>query len=107
MRIPGRSLVVFLFLLLPFSLGAAPVEYIDATPLQDVVKTKASPVRTSGKLRLPLITWGGDVATIHAVEWKRNVLPGVLEYDVYVAERRSGLDPDIHREDVLSPPQID
>lgn len=53
--------------LLPVSL-AAQVKYLDGKPLKDVVTSKARPVSTSGKLRLPLITWGGDVATIHTAE---------------------------------------
>ncbi|MEM7585419.1 MAG: ABC transporter substrate-binding protein, partial [Acidobacteriota bacterium] len=48
--------------------AAAAVEYKKAKPLTDVVKTKASPVSTRGKVRVPLITWGGDVATLHAAE---------------------------------------
>lgn len=46
---------------------AADVQYIDGKPLKDVVKAKKAPVK-SGKVRLPLITWGGDVATIYAAE---------------------------------------
>ncbi len=61
-------LAIFLLVLWPLPALAANVEYLDAKPLQDVVGAKAGAVRASGKVRLPLITWGGDVATIHAVE---------------------------------------
>lgn len=45
--------------------SAADVVTVKARPLEDVVKTKARPVSTSGALRVPTITWGGDVATVH------------------------------------------
>ncbi|MEE8523588.1 MAG: ABC transporter substrate-binding protein [Thermoanaerobaculia bacterium] len=60
--------IILLALLAAVAPVAADVEYLDAKPLQNVVATKARPVSTSGKTQLPLITWGGDVATIHAVE---------------------------------------
>ena len=65
LRLPVVSLVT---LLIALPAMAANVAYLDAKPLQDVVSDKARPVKTSGKVRLPLITWGGDVATIHALE---------------------------------------
>src|SRR4030095_11796243 len=46
--------------------GAAQSEFLEAKPLGQVVRVDAAPVATTGKLRLPVITWGGDVATIHA-----------------------------------------
>lgn len=60
--------MILLALLAAAPAAVADVEYVDAKPLQDVVTAKARPVSTSGKTQLPLITWGGDVATIHAVE---------------------------------------
>ncbi|MCP4659542.1 MAG: ABC transporter substrate-binding protein [bacterium] len=48
--------------------AAANIEYLAAQPLADVVPAKAQPVKTSGKLQLPLITWGGDVATLYTLE---------------------------------------
>ena len=52
-----------------FTLPAfATIEYKKAQPLVDVISTKASPVATRGKVRVPLITWGGDVATLHTLE---------------------------------------
>ncbi len=35
-------------------------------PLTDVVRVKAKPVKYSNKISIPMITWGGDVATIYA-----------------------------------------
>ncbi|MCP3958516.1 MAG: ABC transporter substrate-binding protein [bacterium] len=48
--------------------ATAAVEYKQARPLVDVISAKARPVSTSGKVQVPLITWGGDVATIHTLE---------------------------------------
>ena len=45
---------------------AGAVQYQDAPALQSVISTGAGPVRDSGKIRVPLITWGGDEATIVA-----------------------------------------
>ena len=56
------SLIV---LLLASQAAAGEVEYLESKPLADVVRTQAKPVG-SGKLMVPLITWGGDVATIEA-----------------------------------------
>jgi ABC-type nitrate/sulfonate/bicarbonate transport system substrate-binding protein/outer membrane protein OmpA-like peptidoglycan-associated protein len=43
------------------------VQYLDVKPLRDVVTTRLQPVK-SGEVRVPLITWGGDIATILAAE---------------------------------------
>ena len=48
--------------------AAAEVEYKTAQPLTDLIRAKAKPVQAGGKVRVPLITWGGDVATIHTQE---------------------------------------
>ena len=68
LRLFAVTVLIPSFFLLANPASAASVVYLDAKPLQDVVSAKAKPVRSSGKIRLPLITWGGDVATIHAVE---------------------------------------
>ncbi len=53
-------------------IGLVPIEsqavsYITAPPLGDVVKEPVGNIRTSGSATIvPLITWGGDIATIHA-----------------------------------------
>jgi ABC-type nitrate/sulfonate/bicarbonate transport system substrate-binding protein/outer membrane protein OmpA-like peptidoglycan-associated protein len=52
-------------LLLVARSAAAEVEYLESKPLADVVRTQAKPVG-GGELMVPLITWGGDVATIAA-----------------------------------------
>jgi ABC-type nitrate/sulfonate/bicarbonate transport system substrate-binding protein/outer membrane protein OmpA-like peptidoglycan-associated protein len=48
--------------------AAAEIDYKQARPLADVISANARPVSSGGKVRLPLITWGGDVATIHTAE---------------------------------------
>ncbi len=56
----------FLFIgLVPQAIAA--VEFITAPPLADVVKDAVADVRSdSAGVMVPLITWGGDIATIYA-----------------------------------------
>ncbi|MFH1153225.1 MAG: ABC transporter substrate-binding protein [Pseudomonadota bacterium] len=53
-------------ILLCIGVQAGAVQYRDAPPLKAVITTGARPVKDSGKIRVPLITWGGDEATILA-----------------------------------------
>jgi ABC-type nitrate/sulfonate/bicarbonate transport system substrate-binding protein/outer membrane protein OmpA-like peptidoglycan-associated protein len=60
----------FILLLVYFfwvsSLAAAP-KYVQAPPLQEAVaKVKVGEVRSKGALQVPIITWGGDLATLLA-----------------------------------------
>ncbi len=41
------------------------VQYVDSPPLSDVIRTSVGDVAETAPLPVPLITWGGDVATIH------------------------------------------
>jgi ABC-type nitrate/sulfonate/bicarbonate transport system substrate-binding protein/outer membrane protein OmpA-like peptidoglycan-associated protein len=43
-------------------------ELLTPRPISQVVTRGAGSVRTSGTLEVPLITWGGDVATIYALD---------------------------------------
>lgn len=45
--------------------SAQTIEYLDAKPLTSVVSARLQPVQ-GGATKVPLITWGGDVATILA-----------------------------------------
>ncbi len=74
--------------LIPFLLGVflviglGPVEsygvnYISAPPLLDVVKEPVGNVR-QGTTVVPLITWGGDIATIYANGNKTVTLNGSI-----------------------------
>lgn len=54
-----------LIALVPHAFAA--VEFITAPPLADVVKDAVADVRSDAAgITIPLITWGGDIATIHA-----------------------------------------
>jgi outer membrane protein OmpA-like peptidoglycan-associated protein len=65
-------LLTFIFTLILFVYGSyaegEEIKYIEAKPLTEVVTVKKAPLQSSGKLKIPLITWGGDVATILAHE---------------------------------------
>ena len=56
---------LFVLLIINSSVQAQTFDYLSATPLANQISVSASPVQTSGTITLPLITWGGDVATIY------------------------------------------
>ncbi len=58
------SLIVCL--LMSQSVTAQEVEYLSVKPMSQAVKAQVQPVKVSGTVSIPLITWGGDVATILA-----------------------------------------
>ena len=58
-------LPVFAILLLTSSTLLAAPKYVQSPPLRNVVTTGVGNVR-SGTTQVPLITWGADIATIHA-----------------------------------------
>ncbi len=49
-----------------FSETAAAVTYVESPPLASRIQTGAGPVRDVKPIQVPLITWGGDIATILA-----------------------------------------
>ena len=49
-----------------FSSQADAVEYVQAPPLSQVVTVSVGEVSASDPVQVPLITWGGDIATIYA-----------------------------------------
>lgn len=81
-------LTVFCVFLLTFltAATAATLEEVEPRPLKDVVSTRARSVR-SGTLQVPLILWGGDIATIYAAD------NGLFKSE--------GLDVSLYREDVF------
>jgi ABC-type nitrate/sulfonate/bicarbonate transport system substrate-binding protein/outer membrane protein OmpA-like peptidoglycan-associated protein len=81
-------LIVFCVFLLFVSTGAAAANLVELEPrpLRDVVSTRVGSVR-SGTLQVPLILWGGDVATIYTAD-----------NGLFKAE---GLDVSLYREDVF------
>ena len=51
---------------LTISLSGQNIDYLTPKPLSQVVNTSLKPVSSSGSVKVPLITWGGDIATILA-----------------------------------------
>ncbi|MCK4763942.1 MAG: ABC transporter substrate-binding protein [Candidatus Aminicenantes bacterium] len=80
--------VVFCMFVLVFSaaLTAANIVEVEPRPLTQVVSKRASSVK-SGALKVPMILWGGDVATIYAAD-----------SGLFKAE---GLDVSLYREDIF------
>ncbi|MGA1868446.1 MAG: phosphate ABC transporter substrate-binding/OmpA family protein [bacterium] len=67
MKIKVVSVICVVVLLLSIHPSIAQtIEYLDAKSLKEVIHVKAKPV-SEGTLRVPLITWGGDTATILAL----------------------------------------
>jgi len=60
------------------STRAAATKYIDSPPLSKVVKQGVVPVREGGAMQLPIITWGGDIATILANGSAANTAAGSI-----------------------------
>ena len=80
--------IILSVLLLVFSTFAIAADLIELEPrsLRDVVSTRKGSVR-SGTLQVPMILWGGDVATIYAAD------NGLF--------KAQGLDVSLYREDVF------
>ncbi len=57
--------LVFVGLISCLNVQATP-SYIDAPPLSEAISQRAGTVERSDTVVLPLITWGADIATIHA-----------------------------------------
>jgi ABC-type nitrate/sulfonate/bicarbonate transport system substrate-binding protein/outer membrane protein OmpA-like peptidoglycan-associated protein len=63
----GFILILFIIFLFSSSASALEQELLRPTPLTNIISKRASSVK-SGTLQLPLIQWGGDVATIYTDE---------------------------------------
>lgn len=48
-------------------LTAQDIGYVSAKPLSTILNTNLRSVSSSSQLQVPLITWGGDIATVHGV----------------------------------------
>lgn len=90
-------LSVMVFVLLLSSMAHA-VRYIDAPPLSEVVKASVGNC-SSGVSQLPIITWGGDIATIFANGNQKNTAAGSIF-------SQQGLNFTLVREDVF-PKQVE
>jgi len=80
---------------LPAVGGARAAQYVEAPALTGVVKTQVGSCKAGGRTQVPLITWGGDIATIHANGDARRTAKG----SAFAAE---GLDLELVREDVFA-----
>ncbi|WP_446010418.1 ABC transporter substrate-binding protein [Candidatus Electrothrix sp.] len=54
------------------------VQYVKAPPLADAVKAQVQDVKAGNTVRVPLITWGGDIATILANGNSRTTTAGSI-----------------------------
>jgi len=61
-----RPLHLFLGLILLSASLLAKVNYTQVRPLQDFVQSSVGQVRSTSTIQVPIITWGGDIATIYA-----------------------------------------
>lgn len=78
-----------------FAFQAQAVSYVKSAPLTEVVNTRVGVVQEGAVQEMPIITWGGDIATIVANGNQVNTAPGSL-FD------KEGLKFKIVREDVFS-----
>jgi len=75
--------------------GARAVDYVQAPPLATVVKTGVAACTGKEALQLPIITWGGDIATVFANGNQAETARGSLF-------EKAGLRVRLAREDVLA-----
>jgi len=87
------SAALWLILLAARAVEAAP-QYVQSPPLAEAVQAAVGEVRP-GPVQVPIITWGGDIATIHGNGDARRTAQGSIF-------ARKGLDLNLVREDVFS-----
>ena len=90
-RFRAVAFAVVIFAVMP----AQAVEFIDAPPLGESVKTAVAACGASDSVQLPIITWGGDIATIYANGNQADTARGSII-------DKAGLKVKLVREDVLS-----
>lgn len=74
-----KKTVLFLIsMLMIFPTVSQGVQYVDSPPLGQIVSTGVGEVRTGGPTKVPLITWGGDIATILANGNRRSTTAGSI-----------------------------
>jgi ABC-type nitrate/sulfonate/bicarbonate transport system substrate-binding protein/outer membrane protein OmpA-like peptidoglycan-associated protein len=89
-----RNILLILVLVIGAAeLNAAP-RYIDAKPLDQIVKTSVGGIK-GGTVLLPLITWGGDIATIYGNGNQRTT-------DADSIFARNGVSVKLQREDIFT-----
>jgi outer membrane protein OmpA-like peptidoglycan-associated protein/ABC-type nitrate/sulfonate/bicarbonate transport system substrate-binding protein len=57
-------MIVLVMALASNSVKSQPAQYESAKPMSQLVNNTLKPVSTAGTIKVPMITWGGDVATI-------------------------------------------
>jgi outer membrane protein OmpA-like peptidoglycan-associated protein/ABC-type nitrate/sulfonate/bicarbonate transport system substrate-binding protein len=63
-----HAIAVLVFLVFP-ALLAQQAEYLPTKPMSKALSVSTAPVKDSGTIKLPVITWGGDVADVYAQEY--------------------------------------
>ncbi|MBI4964192.1 MAG: ABC transporter substrate-binding protein [Desulfomonile tiedjei] len=66
MRVCRVALMFLVGLTVSFNLALAGVEFEKSPPLTETIRIPVGEVKPSAETQLPLITWGGDIATILA-----------------------------------------
>ncbi|KKU51855.1 MAG: ABC-type nitrate/sulfonate/bicarbonate transport system, periplasmic component [Parcubacteria group bacterium GW2011_GWA2_47_10] len=96
-----RKIVSAVLLLALAYVGSAfgATQYVSSPPLTKVVNVEVGPVRAGGITQVPIITWGGDIATIYANGNSRSTARGSV-FD------REGLRLNLVHEDVF-PKQVE
>lgn len=61
-----NTIALVLGLLLASGLSAGELELLEAKPLYRTIAQRSEKVKEAGAVKVPVITWGGDVATIYA-----------------------------------------
>ncbi len=77
--------VMLIFLVSTFQAYSQSAQYESAKPMSQVVNTNLKPVSSTGIIKVPMITWGGDIATI------LGDMDGIF--------KKNGLDINLFRED--------
>jgi ABC-type taurine transport system substrate-binding protein/outer membrane protein OmpA-like peptidoglycan-associated protein len=73
-----KRLVIGLVGVLISAMSFSAPKYIEFKPIEEVVRVPVGNVNTSGSTLIPIITWGGDLATIHANGDSRNTQAGSI-----------------------------
>jgi len=74
------------------SMAVSAVDYVSLKPLSQVVTTGVQSCNAPTKLRVPVIAWGGDIATSHANGDSKRTTPGSLMAN-------ANLDVELYRQD--------
>lgn len=65
MTLSTRLIILVTFACLSSPLAWSKPKYISSKPLHELVNQRVGNVKSGGTVQLPIITWGGDIATIY------------------------------------------